>query len=201
MVSGLRETGTYLSPARTSHRLLNKPFQLNPRYRCRITSLDFFFQNTSHLAACSILTTTTPASAFMTSTPVLTQQPAGPFPSARQRSGLCSENPSVPHPSQNKGPQLSPRFTGHGSAPSGSPSGPLKAPAHRFPASLYLGPGTLTTSETPVKCHRHEAFPHRFITTTPLGLAHPRRCFILLRNTQHLVTYFRAYLPASPPPK
>ena len=72
VVSGLREMGTYLSPARTSHQLLNKPFQPNPRFRCRITSLDFFFQNTSHLAACSILTTTTPASAFMTSTPVST---------------------------------------------------------------------------------------------------------------------------------
>lgn len=78
--------------------------------------------------------------------------------------------------------------------PRGSPSGPLKAPAHpcsrlcaqqrptvskRSPR--YFGPCTLTASETPLKCHRHEAFPHHFITTTRFGLAYPRRSFILLR--------------------
>lgn len=153
-----------------------------------------------------------PALAFMTSLPVSTQQPAGPFPSAlRGGQPSAQKPPSVSHLSRNKGPQLSPQSTGHGSAPSGLPfrasegaSTPLFPPVHPAEARClrrsprYWGPCTLTASETPLKCHRHEAFPHHFITTTRLGLAHPRRsCYSSPLTLNILVPYFRAYLLAS----
>lgn len=110
----------------------------------------------SHLLPAVFSQPPLPASAFMTSIPVSTQQPAGPFPV------LARGQASAQKPECVSSQRIKARSSTHGLPgplqlpPRSSPSGPLKLPAHRLPPPCTSAQAPLLPLRVTPEYHHHD---------------------------------------------